>query len=366
MASMTNGRSTWRTGLAGAVLIFLIAACGAAPAGPSGSAGSKPTVVVQSPANGAVVAVGQLVAVAGSANDTVGVDHVSLFADGVSVASTPAGTPAPTVPFSLNWLATPAGPHVLQVMAYRADGTASDPTLINVVVGGGGSGVSGSLVPPPPAGLPTLPPPPKPTKKPKPSMTPPPATTEPTVPASTTPTDTSTPTTAPTTAPTVAPATPPPPPATPTPTPVLTPGQFNTAPDDASSEPYQIYVNFDCRTGLCSTDVPAAALGTIWERVSGPTGDHTDGLFFAPQPNTSYKLQLTSCSDISGYVSWHIPNEDPSLVSGCGGWLVVTTGAQVTGPQLITVQYNFGPLQQQYNLYQFTVIQCMYANCGTS
>ena len=87
--------------------------------------------------------------VTGAASDTVGVDHVALFADGVSMASTPAGQPATLVPFSLTWLATPAGPHVLQVIAYRADGTASDPAVANVVVGSGSfPAVSGGSLPP--------------------------------------------------------------------------------------------------------------------------------------------------------------------------------------------------------------------------
>ena len=119
-------------------------------ADPGASAGNKPTVVVQSPTNGAVLPVGGNVAVTGAASDTVGVDHVSLFADGVSVASSPSGTAAPLVPFSLTWLATPAGPHVLQVIAYRADGTPSDPSVLNVVVGGSASFpvISGGSLPP--------------------------------------------------------------------------------------------------------------------------------------------------------------------------------------------------------------------------
>ena len=47
------------------------------------------------------------------------------------------------MPFSISWLATPAGPHVLQVIAYRADGTQGAPAVVNVVVGLGGSGLGG-------------------------------------------------------------------------------------------------------------------------------------------------------------------------------------------------------------------------------
>jgi hypothetical protein len=195
----------------GALVIFVAACSSVSPAPSASSAANKPTVVVQSPANGAVLPVGQIVAVTGAASDTVGVDHVALFVDAVSVASSPAGQPAPLVPFSLSWLATPAGPHALQVIAYRADGTQSDPALINVIVGAGGSlpvVSGGSLLPAtnPPAttGLVT----PKPTKKPRPSK--PPATPTP----------------------------------TPTPTPIPTvlpsPDANGYAPDDFDNEPYQI------------------------------------------------------------------------------------------------------------------------------
>jgi len=76
---------TGRFALAALALAALIAACGGAGPTPSASSNvNKPTVVLQSPANGAVLAVGQNVTVAGAASDTVGVDHVALFADGAS------------------------------------------------------------------------------------------------------------------------------------------------------------------------------------------------------------------------------------------------------------------------------------------
>src|SRR6476469_292047 len=137
-----------RSLLAGVIVSAFVTACGGAAPSPNSSAGNVPSVLVQAPSNGAVVPVGSDVAVTGAASDTIGVDHVDLFADGVSVASTPAGQPTPLLPFSLTWLATPAGPHVLEVVAYRADGTPSNPSAVNVVVGAGGSfplGSGGSL-----------------------------------------------------------------------------------------------------------------------------------------------------------------------------------------------------------------------------
>ncbi len=351
---MSIGSRSRRLGslLVGAALLALIAGCSSAPAGPSSSAsGAKPTVTIQSPANGAVVAVGQTVAITGSASDTVGVDHVALFADGVSFASTPSGTPAPTVPFSLNWLATPAGPHILQVLAYRADGTASDPAVINLVVGAGGSGVVGSLTPLPPVGLPTLPPPPKPTKKPKPPKTPPPATTEPTTPPSTTPTD------APTQAPTAAP----------TGTPLPTAAADGTAPDDTATEPHQIVID-PANVAMCPAAdpaIPVSAVGCIWGQISAPAGDTTDTLFYVPLANTDYHLGLSSCSDTSDTTEWFTPPKDQNtLATGCGDFLGSQVGPTAPAQSLIQVDFNQPPAQT-YNLYEFTVYQCTFANCGS-
>ena len=157
------------------VAAAFVVACGGAAPSPGASSGDRPSVLVQAPTNGAVVPVGSDVSVTGAASDTVGVDHVALFADGVSVASSPSGQPTPLLPFSLTWLATPAGPHVLQVVAYRVDGTTSDPSVVNVVVGAGGSFAlsSGGSLPPfsfVPASQPGLITP-RPSKRPKPTET---------------------------------------------------------------------------------------------------------------------------------------------------------------------------------------------------
>jgi hypothetical protein len=338
----------------------MLSACASAPAGPSSSTtGSKPTVTIQAPAVGTVVAVGQDVAVTGTANDTVGVDHVALFADGVSVASTAAGQPAPSVPFSLMWLATPAGPHTLQVVAYRADGTASDPGAISVVVGAGGSFVpsgSGPAFPSTSAsgapGAPGLITPP-PTKKPKPSKSPKP-TQPPTTTATTAPTDT--PTAAETATPTP----------TPTPTPVPTPAADGSAPDDSATEPHLI--TLDPANGQqCPANTrpfPTVAVGCVWEQLSAPAGDSTDEINYALAPNTTYLIGLTSCSDTSDQTVWLTNERDPSLITGCGDSLPYTTSATPNAVQQIVLTFATAP-SQVYNLYQFTVYQCQFFNCGT-
>jgi hypothetical protein len=316
------------------VMSAFVAACTSAAPTPAASVGNKPTVIVQSPANGAVLPVGGNVAVTGAASDTVGVDHVSLFADGVSVASSPSGAPAPLVPFSLTWLATPAGPHVLQVIAYRADGTPSDPSVLNVVVGGsasfplvsGGSLSPFSFVPASQPGLVT----PKPTKKPKP--TPPPAT--------------------------------PTPPPTPTPVPTVLPSPDSNgyAPDDGDNEPYEIELvahNNECPA--VDTGGPITASGCLWEQISSPNGDSSDDLEFTQAPDTWYHVVLTACSNASGTL-WG-PTDDESLA--CMASLDHQSSGGNPGSFPITVKFPTPASTQTYNLYQLTVYQCKFANCGT-
>ncbi len=321
------------------VLGALVGACGGSGPSPSASSGNKPTVVVQSPVDGAVLPVGGDVGIAGAASDTVGVDHVALFADGVSVASSPVGQPAALMPFSLTWPAPPAGPHVLQVIAYRADGTTSDPAVINVVVGAGGSvpvvsggSLSPSSFPPPSSGggLVT----PKPTKKPKPSKSPRPPTTTPT-------------------------QTPAPPP-----TPTPTPDSNGNAPDDSDAEPYEILLtpnNTACPP--IESGAPVTASGCIWEQISAPAGDTIDELEFTQAPETSYRYGLTACSDTSDTTAWSDSGEDLTSAFGCMEFNDKTSSGGNPGSQPIFV--GFGTTgAQTYNVYQFTVYQCQFADCA--
>ena len=347
---MSRGWRASRNTLVTLVLGALVAACGSSTAGPSASAlGNKPIVVIQSPANGAVVAVGQDVSVAGAANDTVGVDQVALFADGVSVASTPSAAPAPLVPFTLTWLATPAGPHILQVIAYRADGTSSDPAVVNLVVGAAGSGVplGSGLFSFPVASVPGLITP-APSKKPKPSKAPP---------TSTTPTATPTASTAPTEAPSDTPN------ATPTPagSPELTPDANGSAPDDTALEPHEINFTGD-PTACPPSPHPAVAEGCIWERVSSP-GDGQDTLYFVPTANVSYEVIMNACDGQTDSTIWHFTDDAHPVKTGCGNWLLSTTGP--TPPQTISMLVSIGlPSGSAYNLYLLSVYACTFANCA--
>jgi len=326
--------STARFGLGALVVAALLGACAGTIASPTASSGNKPTVAIQSPANGAVLTVGQDIAVAGAASDSAGVDHVALFADGVSIASSPAGHPTPLVPFSLTWPAPPAGTHVLQVIAYRADGTSSDPAVINVVVGTGSFPiVSGGSLPPisiPPAsqaGVIT----PRPSRKPKPSKTPA--------------TSTATPPHAPTQTP--------------------TPDANGYAPDDSDAEPYEVKLipgNSACPP--IASGVPVTAAGCIWEQISAPAGDMVDELEFTQAPETSYHFGLTACSDTSDTTAWSDSGEDLSSGFGCRTFDDKTSSGGNPGSQPIFV--GFGTVSAQtYNVYQFTVYQCTFADCAS-
>ncbi len=308
-----------------AVLVLgLVAACGGASGSPSPStsaAADKPTVVIQSPAVGAQLALGQDVSVSGAASDTVGIDHVELFVDGVSFTSTPSGQAVTLMPFALDWLAAPAGDHALQVIAYRADGTASDPAAVQVTVGTGGSvePSAGPSAAPPSAVVTT----PTPTAAATPMHTPAPTKTKkPTAPPTATPTPTPTPTETPT--------------PTPSPTPGLTPGPNGTAPDDSAFEPHLITLEPCTDQSNCPDGV--IAMGTVNEQISAPNGDGSDGLYYEFSPNSHYKEELTTCTG-RGTVQWNIVGGDNSLITGCGDALYSTTGAS-SGTTSITVHYN--------------------------
>ncbi len=105
-----------------------------------GMAGSKPSVTIQSPANGSVFREGDDVAVQATAKDDTGVVRVELSVDGaVSQTDTPPGGQAQTS-FTLvqRWKAV-AGAHTLGVRAYNSAGKPSDPSLVSVSVAPSGS-----------------------------------------------------------------------------------------------------------------------------------------------------------------------------------------------------------------------------------
>ncbi len=290
--------------MSAAALGLVVLACGGPAPGSPLASGNKPMVALQAPANGVQVAVGSTVAVSGTASDSVGVNSVVLFADNVSVANLPAGQPTQSLPFNLNWTATVPGSHTLQVFAYRADGTPSDPAVVQVMVGGVGSG--GEL-PTSLASVPVVTFAPgastKPTKRPRQSRQP---SLQPTLPPEQ-------PSLPPSNPPTALPTLP----QTPTPIPVITIPPGGLAPDDTAFEPHLITLS-DCSVQVCPVGV--LAMGSITEQISAPGGDIKDQLYFVPQASKSYKIELTSCSDVSDGTVWKPTLSTDTMVTGCGDW----------------------------------------------
>ncbi len=133
--------------LLGALLGTL--ACDVASLVGGAGGGSKPTVVIQSPANGAQFREGEEIAVQSTARDASGITRVELSVDGAAVRTDTPPVPQGQVAFTLlqKWKALP-GSHTLSVRAFNASGTGSDPALISitVVAGAGTTPTTGAVV----------------------------------------------------------------------------------------------------------------------------------------------------------------------------------------------------------------------------
>ena len=99
----------------------------------------RPSVVISSPPSGTEVVLGEEVLIQSTSTDSVGVTRVDLQVDGVVVRSDTAPDPQGQTSFALlqSWTPTEPGEHTLSVIAYRADGTASDPATIMIRVAEG-------------------------------------------------------------------------------------------------------------------------------------------------------------------------------------------------------------------------------------
>jgi hypothetical protein len=150
-------------------------------------AGGPPTVVIASPATGTTGATGQTITfdVRGSDSWPVGVARLELFADETLVdrALTPGGANKTSFGAILDWTPIEPGSYQMSAIAYRADGTASPPAIVTLVITGAAISPlpSPTLVPlftPSPSLIPTFSPiptvAPTPTAKPTKAPTPPP------------------------------------------------------------------------------------------------------------------------------------------------------------------------------------------------
>jgi hypothetical protein len=245
-----RGRVAARLSLIIALVGLIVLACGSPTPSPSPTtaAGGQPTIVIEFPASGTPTMVSQPLSVVVRAVDTVGVSRVDLRVGDILVDSVraPGGVPQTNFVATLQWVPSAAIDVTLAAVAYRSDGTASEPATVLVQVLHDGSpptpgetpmtspeaspdpGTSPGLTPSP-APRPTLPPFATPTPEPTPSPTPEPATPTP-QPATPTPQSAT---------PTPEPATPEPPPVTPSPppvTPTATPATPTATPTDEPTE----------------------------------------------------------------------------------------------------------------------------------
>jgi len=130
-------RSPW------VVLTLLVAAAVACnlPVGSSTpEASGVPTITISTPASGSEFQVGEEVAIQSTASDTEGVVGVELQANGEKIRTdiTPDGIPQASFSLIQSWVPSTPGDYTLSVIAYRQDGTTSDPASINVRVVEGG------------------------------------------------------------------------------------------------------------------------------------------------------------------------------------------------------------------------------------
>lgn len=111
-------------------------------ASPSGI--GKPLVAISSPAADFKGTVGQTLQVQSLSTDDIGVTRVEMLVDGVVVRSDTAPDPSGQKSLALlqNWTPGQPGPHKITLIAYRADGTASDPANLTITVGAAAGGAA--------------------------------------------------------------------------------------------------------------------------------------------------------------------------------------------------------------------------------
>lgn len=120
-------------------LLVLLALCACNLAGPDvvlTPTPEIPSVEFQFPSNNVAVVSGTDLQIQLLAQDSQGIARIELSVDG-QPHQTAAPVDSETVPVftvDMNWLAEGIGFHALQAVAYRLDGSASDPVTINVNV----------------------------------------------------------------------------------------------------------------------------------------------------------------------------------------------------------------------------------------
>jgi hypothetical protein len=123
------------------------------------------------------------------------------------------------------------------------------------------------------------------------------------------------------------------------------------AADDTLLEPHLITLT-DCSLQVCPAGV--LALGSITEQISAPEGDIKDQLYFVPVASGDYKIELTSCTDVSDGTVWKPTLSTDTLITGCTDWLVLQFSSSPPAQSLIDVTYA-AVSGQMYNSYVYTI-----------
>ena len=112
------------------LLIFILSSC-------SGAATGGASVWIDVPLDGMNIPEGQQVKIEGHAASSGGISRVEIWVDG-SLLTTVADPPMEGTlgKFQTSWEPSVAGEHTIQVIAYGADGTASQPDTARVFIGG--------------------------------------------------------------------------------------------------------------------------------------------------------------------------------------------------------------------------------------
>ena len=101
---------------------------------------SRPAIIIDAPPSGEEAALGQESLIQSTATDEFGVTRIDLYVDGVlrRTDTTPESGGRTSLSVLQPWIPIVLGERTIMVVAYRADGTASDPAsvVINVVEGG--------------------------------------------------------------------------------------------------------------------------------------------------------------------------------------------------------------------------------------
>lgn len=122
-------------------LVLVLCACNLTTAPPASPTPAVPTVSFIIPTNNLSIVEGTDLQIQLLAQDSVGIARVELRVDDQPhQESQPVESESvPVFTVEMNWLAEGIGLHALQATAFRLDGTASPPTLINVNVTAAGS-----------------------------------------------------------------------------------------------------------------------------------------------------------------------------------------------------------------------------------